>query len=200
MGNVCWSKPLIFITLCMFLTCVKSHTTVRSHAGLNYQQCSDLCSTSQKCLQAISTRDGECYTTGLLFIHRSDLIDSSISNNRDIPNLHYYYWIFLHSLRLFVLCCSRCFVLLQFIFQLSSIPISLQSNRRRQEQFPVKQGLVNQSKLRFFVFFFKYFCVGHVQMSYFGATRTPVLDFWWRLLWVSKPEWVLPLFVLWRWM
>ena len=26
-------------------------------------------------------------------------------------------------------------------------------------------------------------------MSYFGATGTPVLDFWWRLLWVSKPEW-----------
>ena len=26
-------------------------------------------------------------------------------------------------------------------------------------------------------------------MSIFGATGTPVLDFWWRLLWVSKPEW-----------
>ena len=25
-----------------------------------------------------------------------------------------------------------------------------------------------------------------------GATDTPVSDFWWRLLWVSKPEWVLP--------
>ena len=25
-----------------------------------------------------------------------------------------------------------------------------------------------------------------------GATDTPILDFWWRLLWVSKPEWVLP--------
>ena len=25
-----------------------------------------------------------------------------------------------------------------------------------------------------------------------GATATLVLDFWWRLLWVSKPEWVLP--------
>ena len=31
---------------------------------------------------------------------------------------------------------------------------------------------------------------GH--MSFFGATGTPVLDFWWHLLWVSKPEWVLP--------
>ena len=29
-------------------------------------------------------------------------------------------------------------------------------------------------------------------MSFFGATGTPVLDFWWRLLWVSKPEVVLP--------
>ena len=29
-------------------------------------------------------------------------------------------------------------------------------------------------------------------MSFFGATGTPVLDFWWRFLWVSKPEWVLP--------
>ena len=29
-------------------------------------------------------------------------------------------------------------------------------------------------------------------MSFFGATGTPVLDFWWRLLWGSKPEWVLP--------
>ena len=27
-------------------------------------------------------------------------------------------------------------------------------------------------------------------MSFLGATGTPVLDFWWRLLWVSKPEWV----------
>ena len=25
-----------------------------------------------------------------------------------------------------------------------------------------------------------------------GATDTTVLDFWWHLLWVSKPEWVLP--------
>ena len=25
-----------------------------------------------------------------------------------------------------------------------------------------------------------------------GATDTPVLDFWWHLLWISKPEWVLP--------
>ena len=39
---------------------------------------------------------------------------------------------------------------------------------------------------------FFFFFVGHIQLSYFGATGTPVLDFWWHLLWVSKPEWVLP--------
>ena len=44
----------------------------------------------------------------------------------------------------------------------------------------------------FFFFFLNSFFVGHIHMSYFGATGTPVLDFWWRLLWVSKPEWVLP--------
>ena len=43
-----------------------------------------------------------------------------------------------------------------------------------------------------YTFFQKVFFVGHIHMSYFGATGTPVLDFWWRLLWVSKPEWVLP--------
>ena len=40
------------------------------------------------------------------------------------------------------------------------------------------------------VFFFKIFLE---DMSPFcGATDTPVSDFWWRLLLVSKPEWVLP--------
>ena len=29
-------------------------------------------------------------------------------------------------------------------------------------------------------------------MSFWGATGTPVLDFWWHLPWVSKPEWILP--------
>ena len=38
-------------------------------------------------------------------------------------------------------------------------------------------------------FFFKVFG-GH--MSFFGATGTPVLDFWWHILWVLKSEWVLP--------
>ena len=42
------------------------------------------------------------------------------------------------------------------------------------------------------IFFFLIFFVGHIYMSYFGATDTPVLDFWLCLLWVSKPEWVLP--------
>ena len=41
-----------------------------------------------------------------------------------------------------------------------------------------------------FFLFFKVFLGGH--MSFFGATGTPVLDFWWCLLWGSKPEWVLP--------
>ena len=29
-------------------------------------------------------------------------------------------------------------------------------------------------------------------VSYFEVTGTPVLDFCWHLLWISKPEWVLP--------
>ena len=40
--------------------------------------------------------------------------------------------------------------------------------------------------VNFFFFFFKIF-VGHMPIC--GATDTPVLDFWWRLLWVSKLEW-----------
>ena len=36
------------------------------------------------------------------------------------------------------------------------------------------------------LFFFKIILGGHIHMSYFGATDTPVLDFWWYLLWVSK--------------
>ena len=35
-------------------------------------------------------------------------------------------------------------------------------------------------------------------MSYFGATVTPVLDFWWCLIRFSKSEWVLPYLLLWR--
>ena len=54
------------------------------------------------------------------------------------------------------------------------------------------QGRVKRCHNFFFKFFLKVFFDGHIHMSYFGATGTPVLDFWWRLLWVSKPEWVLP--------
>ena len=42
--------------------------------------------------------------------------------------------------------------------------------------------------IKFFFFFFLNNFGGHIHMSYFGATDTPVLDFWWRLLWVSKAE------------
>ena len=51
-------------------------------------------------------------------------------------------------------------------------------------------SLKYQSMSSQYMFFFFNFFVGH--MSICGATDTPVLDFWWRLLWVSKPEWVLP--------
>ena len=40
-------------------------------------------------------------------------------------------------------------------------------------------------------FFIVHF-VGHIHMFYFGATPSPVLDFEWCLLWVSKQEWVVP--------
>ena len=39
------------------------------------------------------------------------------------------------------------------------------------------------------IFLFKF--GGHIHIFYFGATGTPALDFWWRLLWVSKPLWLL---------
>ena len=53
----------------------------------------------------------------------------------------------------------------------------------------LKMFIITQSR-----FFFRKnsFFVGDIHMSYFGATGTPVLDFWWRFLWVLKPEWVLP--------
>ena len=48
---------------------------------------------------------------------------------------------------------------------------------------------IAQSCVLFFVIFKKFY----KDMSPFcGAIYTPVLDFWWHLLWVSKPEWVLP--------
>ena len=42
-----------------------------------------------------------------------------------------------------------------------------------------------------YFFFIKVFG-GHIHTSFFRATGTPILDFWWLLLWVSKPKWVLP--------
>ena len=41
----------------------------------------------------------------------------------------------------------------------------------------------------YILFFLQKVFGGH--LSFFGATGTLVLVFWWRLLWVSKPEWVL---------
>ena len=41
------------------------------------------------------------------------------------------------------------------------------------------------------MFLFACFFGSHLDMFYFGATTSPVLDFWWRLLWVSKPVWIL---------
>ena len=61
--------------------------------------------------------------------------------------------------------------------------------------FKFKRPLINDVLILYFIsffFFLKFFLLGHIDMSFFGATGTPVLDFWWRLLWVSKPEWVLP--------
>ena len=43
----------------------------------------------------------------------------------------------------------------------------------------------------FFLFFLKFICRTHSHVLFWGHC-TPVLDFWWRLHWVSKPEWVLP--------
>ena len=45
-------------------------------------------------------------------------------------------------------------------------------------------------------FFFNVFS-GKMHVSHFGATGTPILDFWWRPLWISKPMWVLPYLRCW---
>ena len=52
--------------------------------------------------------------------------------------------------------------------------------------FCVKEPFENRTILRLKIF------GRHIHMFYFGATGTPVLDFLWHLLWVSKLEWVLP--------
>ena len=46
-------------------------------------------------------------------------------------------------------------------------------------------------KIRIAFLFYNVFVV-HISISYFETIGTPVLDFWWCVLWVSKPEWVLP--------
>ena len=53
----------------------------------------------------------------------------------------------------------------------------------------------NQRKLQIsvktFLFFFVFFLKLLEDMSIFcGATDIPVLDFWWRLPWVSEPGWI----------
>ena len=53
-------------------------------------------------------------------------------------------------------------------------------------------GKLTKSFLTIPNLFLKFFFVGHIHMSYFVATGTPVLDVQRRLFWVSKPEWVLP--------
>ena len=53
---------------------------------------------------------------------------------------------------------------------------------------PERESLSSNVFCCFFLSFF--FCWTHSHVL-FWATGTPVLDFWWRLLWVSKPEWVL---------
>ena len=47
--------------------------------------------------------------------------------------------------------------------------------------------LLQRKKTRSSTFFLKKNFVGH--MFIFGATDTPFSDFWWRLHWVSGPEW-----------
>ena len=51
------------------------------------------------------------------------------------------------------------------------------------ENFDVDVNIEKRKHFFFFINFWRTFC---------GATDTPILDFWWCPLWVSKPEWVLP--------
>ena len=43
----------------------------------------------------------------------------------------------------------------------------------------------------FYIFFYFFYKILADTCPFLGATGTPGLDFWWHLLWVSKPEWVL---------
>ena len=60
--------------------------------------------------------------------------------------------------------------------------VAYRARRNQHFLFFKDDSLVQNVHLTFFK--------GHV--SFFGATGTPVLDFWRRHLWVSKPKWVLP--------
>ena len=51
--------------------------------------------------------------------------------------------------------------------------------RRHQQSQSVRQRLPGSGICKLFF------------LKFLGATGTPVMDVWWRLLWVSKPEWVL---------
>ena len=44
-----------------------------------------------------------------------------------------------------------------------------------------------RNNFQFLLFFFKILLIS----PFYGATDTPVLDFWWCLLWVSKSKWVI---------
>ena len=71
----------------------------------------------------------------------------------------------------------------------SSLQILFDTNREFKFKLSDNRQVCFQFVLYFFFVFYKVFG-GH--MSFFGATDTPVFDFWWRLFWGSKPEWVLP--------
>ena len=67
-------------------------------------------------------------------------------------------------------------------------------NERKQTQRETLSGVqepqVENTFLHCSFFFFLNFLED--TNPFFGATDTPVSDFWWCLLWISKPEWVLP--------
>ena len=52
----------------------------------------------------------------------------------------------------------------------------------------IKNGQVQKWFYTIYIFFFENF-LEHIS-PFRGATYAPVLDFWWRLPWVSKPGWV----------
>ena len=73
----------------------------------------------------------------------------------------------------FVIICRLCILMLNL-------------NLQRKWYFWFRFDLSDISTRQKTLFFKINFCWTH---GHFGATDTPVLDFWWCLLWVSKPEW-----------